>query len=62
MRGTILGTASSLESVSGMFMPVISTYVLQAAGVAPTVAITFGLTTAALIMGLAALRVEPNTA
>jgi len=60
MRGTILGTASSLESVSGMFMPVISTYVLQAAGVAPTVAITFGLTTAALIMGLAALRAEPT--
>ncbi len=62
MRGTILGTASSLESVSGMFMPVISTYVLQAAGVAPTVAITFGLTTAALIMGLAALRTEPRPA
>jgi DHA1 family tetracycline resistance protein-like MFS transporter len=62
MRGTILGTASSLESVSGMFMPVISTFVLQAAGVAPTVAITFGLTTAALIMGLAALRTEPHTA
>ena len=62
MRGTILGTASSLESVSGMFMPVISTYVLQAAGVAPTVAITFGLTTAALLMGLAALRSEPSTA
>jgi DHA1 family tetracycline resistance protein-like MFS transporter len=60
MRGTILGTASSLESVSGMFMPVISTFVLQAAGVAPTVAITFGLTTAALIMGLAALRTQPS--
>jgi MFS transporter, DHA1 family, tetracycline resistance protein len=56
MRGTVLGTASSLESVSGIFMPVLSTYVLQAAGVPPTVAITFGLTTAALIMGLAALR------
>jgi MYXO-CTERM domain-containing protein len=37
--------------------------VLQAAGVAPTVAITFGLTTAALLMGLAALRRRaPSTA
>jgi DHA1 family tetracycline resistance protein-like MFS transporter len=61
MRGTILGAASSLESVSGVFMPVLSTYVLQAAGVTPTVAITFGLTTAALIMGLAALRGTPAT-
>ena len=62
MRGTILGTASSLESISGVFMPVLSTYVLQAAGVAPTVAITFGLTTAALLMGLAALRAAPSAA
>jgi DHA1 family tetracycline resistance protein-like MFS transporter len=56
MRGTVLGAASSLESASGIFMPVLSTYVLQVAGVTPTIAITFGLTTAALIMGLAALR------
>lgn len=62
MRGTVLGTASSLDSVSGMIMPLISTYVLQAAGVAPTVAITFGLTTAALLMGLAALRRPAPTA
>lgn len=62
MRGTILGAASSLESVSGVFMPVLSTYVLQSAGVAPTVAITFGLTTAALLMGLAALRRAPSAA
>ncbi len=60
MRGTVLGTASSLESVSGVFMPVLSTYVLQVAGVAPTIAITFGLTTAALIMGLAAMRTAPH--
>jgi DHA1 family tetracycline resistance protein-like MFS transporter len=58
MRGTILGAASSLESVSGVFMPVLSTWVLQAAGVAPAVAITFGLTAVALSMGLAALRGE----
>jgi len=59
MRGTILGTASSLESISGVFMPVLSTYVLQSAGVAPTVAITFGLTTAALFMGIVAMRTAP---
>jgi MFS family permease len=62
MRGTILGAASSLESVSGVFMPVLTTYVLQVAGVAPTVAITFGLTTAALLMGLAAMRPAPHPA
>ena len=62
MRGTILGAASSLESVSGVFMPVLTTYVLQVAGVPPTVAITFGLTTAALVMGLAALRTAPRPA
>jgi MFS transporter, DHA1 family, tetracycline resistance protein len=62
MRGTVLGTASSLDSVSGMIMPVISTYVLQAAGVAPTVAITFGLTAVALAMGMAALRSAPTAA
>lgn len=56
LRGTVLGAASSLESVSGVFMPVLSTWTLQAAGVAPAVAITFGLTTIALGMGLAALR------
>jgi DHA1 family tetracycline resistance protein-like MFS transporter len=60
LRGTILGAASSLESVSGMFMPVISTYVLQVAGVPPTVAITFGLTAIALSMGIAAVRVAPT--
>jgi len=37
-------------------MPVITTYVLQGAGVAPTVAITFGLTAIALFMGIAAQR------
>lgn len=56
LRGTVLGAASSLESMSGVFMPVLSTWTLQAAGVAPAVTITFGLTTIALAMGLAALR------
>jgi hypothetical protein len=42
--------------MSGVFMPVLSTWTLQVAGVAPAVTITFGLTTIALAMGLAALR------
>ena len=61
-RGTVLGAASSLESASGIIMPVLSTYTLQAAGVTPTIAITFGLTTLALIMGLAAMRAKPAAA
>ena len=61
-RGTVLGVASSLESLSGIFMPVVSTYVLQVAGVTPTIAITFGLTVAALLMGLAAARRTPAAA
>jgi DHA1 family tetracycline resistance protein-like MFS transporter len=59
MRGTVLGTASALESASGVIMPVLSTYILQVAGVTPTIAITFTLTVAALIMGLAAMRTAP---
>jgi DHA1 family tetracycline resistance protein-like MFS transporter len=62
MRGTVLGAASSLESASGVVMPVLSTYVLQTGGVTPTIAITFSLTTAALLMGLAARRRERSAA
>ena len=56
LRGTVLGAASSLESLSGVFMPVLSTYVLQVSGVLPTVAITFGFTAVALAMGLIQAR------
>jgi DHA1 family tetracycline resistance protein-like MFS transporter len=52
MRGTVLGAASSLESISGMLMPVVTTYTLQAAGVAPTAAIVFTFVTMALGMGI----------
>ncbi len=62
MRGSILGSASSLDSVSGVVMPVLSIGVLQVSGVASTVAVSFGLTTAALIMGLAAHRATSRTA
>lgn len=53
MRGTILGVASSLESVAGIVMPPITTGVLQAYGVPPTAAIAFGFVVVALIVGLA---------
>jgi len=56
IQGTILGTASALESASGIFMPIISTWTLQAAGVPSTTAITFGLTLTALGMGLVAFQ------
>jgi DHA1 family tetracycline resistance protein-like MFS transporter len=58
LRGTVLGTASSLDSVAGVIMPVITTYTLQAAGVTPTVAIPFGFVAVALAIGLLAVR-EP---
>jgi hypothetical protein len=41
---------------------VLSTYVLQVGGVPPTIAITFGLTAIALLMGLAAMRSAPAPA
>jgi DHA1 family tetracycline resistance protein-like MFS transporter len=56
MRGTVLGTASSLESVSGVVMPVLTTYTLQTAGVSATVAIPLGFVAAALMVGLFATR------
>jgi DHA1 family tetracycline resistance protein-like MFS transporter len=62
LRGTILGAASSLESVAGVFMPVVSTYVLQTAGVLPTVAIPFVFTAVALVMGLLAAPQTPEPA
>ena len=52
MRGTVLGAASSLEAISGVVMPVLTTYTLQAAGVAPTVAIVWAFIATALVMGL----------
>lgn len=56
LRGTVLGAASSLESVSGVLMPVLSTWVLQVSGVFATVSITFGFTAIALVMGLIQAR------
>jgi sugar phosphate permease len=62
MRGTVLGTASALDSVSGVVTPVLTTYTLQAAGVTATVAIPFGFVAAALAVGLVAVReAAPST-
>lgn len=52
-RGTILGVGSSLESLSGIIMPPLTTAVLGASGVAPTVAICAGFVTIALALGIA---------
>ncbi len=53
LRGTVLGVASSLESIAGVFMPVVTTYVLQVGGVLPASAIPFAFTGFALALGIA---------
>jgi DHA1 family tetracycline resistance protein-like MFS transporter len=52
LRGTILGAASSLDSVAGVFMPVVTTYALQAGGVLPATAIPFAFVAIALAVGI----------
>ncbi|MBV8425331.1 MAG: MFS transporter, partial [Candidatus Eremiobacteraeota bacterium] len=60
-RGTILGSAASLESSSGIFMPPISTSVLGAVGTAGPAAISAGFTAVALALGIrAALARTPR--
>jgi DHA1 family tetracycline resistance protein-like MFS transporter len=53
LRGTVLGAASSMESIAGMFMPVLTTYALQVGGVLPAAAIPFAFTALALALGIA---------
>jgi len=55
-RGTIFGVGSSLDSVSGVVMPPLSTATLSAYGSASTAAISGVLTLAALIIGVAQTR------
>ena len=63
LRGTVLGVASSLESIAGVFMPVVTTYVLQVGGVLPASAIPFAFTGFALALGIAqAVRRPPVSA
>ncbi len=54
MRGTILGSAASLEAFSGVFMPPISTGVLGAVGTAGPAAISASFVAIALGLGLRA--------
>lgn len=61
-RGTIFGVASSLENASGAIMPPISTGVLSAYGAGATAAISAILTLAALIMGIAQVRMSGKPA
>lgn len=63
-RGTILGSASSLESLSGIVMPPISTGVLGAYGTPAPAAISAFFAAIALVMGLrtgGAARPAPAT-
>jgi DHA1 family tetracycline resistance protein-like MFS transporter len=52
LRGTVLGAASSMESIAGMFMPVLTTYALQVGGVLPAAAIPFAFTGFSLALGI----------
>lgn len=61
LRGTVLGTASSLDSIAGTIMPIATTYALQTAGVPPTAAIPFGFVLLALVLGLRQLRAPRAT-
>ncbi len=58
VRGTVLGVGSSLESISGVLMPVVTTTVLAAYGPAWTAAIPAFFCFIALALGLAAQRRE----
>ncbi len=52
LRGTVLGAASSMESIAGIFMPLATTYALQVGGVLPAAAIPFVFTGCALVLGV----------
>jgi DHA1 family tetracycline resistance protein-like MFS transporter len=52
LRGTVLGAASSLESIAGVFMPLATTYALQVGGVLPATSIPFVIIAFALAVGL----------
>jgi MFS family permease len=56
VRGTVLGVGSSLEAVSGVLMPALSTAVLAAYGPPWTGAISAFFCFVALLLGLAAQR------
>ena len=62
LRGTVLGAGSSLESLSGIVMPLLSTYMLQTSGVLATASISFGFVALALGMGLILQARSPQTA
>jgi MFS family permease len=57
-RGTVLGVGSSMESISGIIMPTISTGVLALYGTAWTASISLLFVAIALALGLIAKRRE----
>jgi DHA1 family tetracycline resistance protein-like MFS transporter len=60
MRGTVLGAAASMESIAGIFMPLATTYALQAGGVLPAAAIPFAFTGFALVLGVVTILRSPT--
>jgi membrane protein DedA with SNARE-associated domain len=60
LRGTVLGAASSMESLAGVFMPVATTLTLQAGGVLAATAIPFAFTACALALGIAQIVRAPT--
>ncbi len=62
MRGTVLGAASSMENIAGIFMPLATTYALQVGGVLPAAAIPFAFTGLALLLGVVQLVRTPTLA
>ncbi len=59
MRGTVLGVAASMENIAGIFMPLATTYALQAGGVLPAAAIPFVFTGIALVLGVVGVTRAP---
>ena len=62
LRGTVLGAASSMESIAGIFMPVATTYALQVGGVLPAATIPFVFTGLALVLGVVQVMRAPALA
>jgi hypothetical protein len=60
VRGTVLGVGSSLEALSGVTMPTLSTSVLTYYGTAWTGAISAGFVFIALVLGLIAQSRGPG--
>ncbi len=62
VRGTVLGVGSSLENISGVVMPPITTGVFGRYGVVPTAGISAAFAIVALVMGIMQANLRPPRA